>query len=73
MRKSMIVMALAMACLGASAQEKLFNSASVQSPVINNDGTVTLTCVSADLRNVQLTASCYGTSVTITIYLRDAS
>ena len=29
MRKSMIVMALAMACLGASAQEKLFNSASV--------------------------------------------
>lgn len=40
--------------------------------MINNDGTVTLTCVSADLRNVQLTASCYGTSVTITIYLREA-
>ncbi len=41
MRKSIIVMALAMACLGASAQERLFNSASVQSPVINDDGTVT--------------------------------
>ncbi len=34
-------MALAMACLGASAQERLFNSASVQSPVVNDDGTVT--------------------------------
>ena len=34
-------MALAMVCLGASAQERLFNSASVQSPVINDDGTVT--------------------------------
>ena len=41
MRKSIIMMALAMACLGASAQERLFNSASVQSPVINDDGTVT--------------------------------
>ncbi len=41
MRKSIIVMALAMACLGASAQERLFNSASVQSPVVNDDGTVT--------------------------------
>ena len=39
----------------------------------NNDGTVTLTCLSAEKRNVQLTASCYGTSVTITIYLREAS
>ena len=34
-------MALAMASLGATAQEKLFNSASVQSPVVNSDGTVT--------------------------------
>ena len=31
----------AICCLGAQAQEKLFNSASVQSPVINKDGTVT--------------------------------
>ena len=38
----MITFALAaMCCLGAQAQEKLFNSASVQSPVINKDGTVT--------------------------------
>ena len=39
----------------------------------NNDGTVTLTCISADMKNVRLTASCYGTSVTITIYLREAA
>ncbi len=39
---------------------------------VNPDDTVTLTCVSAEKRNVQLTASCYGTSVTITIYLREA-
>ena len=39
---------------------------------VNDDDTVTLTCVSAELRNVQLTASCYGTKVTITIYLREA-
>ena len=41
MKKSILVMALALICLGASAQEKLFNSASVQSPVVNKDGTVT--------------------------------
>ncbi len=39
---------------------------------LNSDDTVTLTCVSNDLKNVQLTASCYGTSVTITVYLRSA-
>ncbi|MBQ5576110.1 MAG: esterase, partial [Bacteroidales bacterium] len=32
---------LALGCASANAQEKLFNQASVQSPVINNDGTVT--------------------------------
>ncbi|MBR4324908.1 MAG: hypothetical protein IKP73_05220, partial [Bacteroidales bacterium] len=32
---------LALGCATANAQEKLFNQASVQSPVINNDGTVT--------------------------------
>ena len=37
----MITFALAaICCLGAQAQEKLFNSASVQSPVVNKDGTV---------------------------------
>jgi len=42
MRKTIMTLALAaVCCLGASAQEKLFNSASVQSPVVNKDGTVT--------------------------------
>ena len=41
MKKSILTLALAAVCLGASAQEKLFNSASVQSPVVNKDGTVT--------------------------------
>ena len=36
-----MMMALAMVWLSVSAQEKLFNSASVQSPVVNPDGTVT--------------------------------
>ncbi len=40
---------------------------------VNSDDTVTLTCVSAQLGRVQLTARCYGTSVTITIYLREAA
>ncbi len=42
MKKAIRTMALAaMCCLSASAQEKLFNSASVQSPVVNPNGTVT--------------------------------
>ena len=42
MKKTIITLALAaVCCIGASAQEKLFNSASVQSPVVNPDGTVT--------------------------------
>ena len=40
--------------------------------VLNADQTVTLTCVSAQLGRVQLSAESYGTKVTITIYLRDA-
>ena len=35
--------------------------------------TVTLTCVSAESRSVDVTASCYGTSVTMRVYLREAS
>ena len=39
MKKVFMTLALAAMCsLGASAQEKLFNSASVQSPVVNKDG-----------------------------------
>lgn len=42
MNKKIMTLALAaMCCIGAQAQEKLFNSASVQSPVVNKDGTVT--------------------------------
>ena len=38
MKKVILTMALAaMCCAGAQAQEKLFNSASVQSPVVNAD------------------------------------
>ena len=39
---------------------------------LNSDDTVTLTCVSTEMKNVKLTASSYGTSATITIYLREA-
>ena len=55
MRKSIFVMALAMVCLGASAQEKLFNSASVQSPVINKDGTVTFNLFAPKAVKVEVT------------------
>ena len=40
---------------------------------LNSDDTVTLTCVSTEMKNVKLTASSYGTSATITIYLREAN
>ena len=40
-KKVIIAALLALGCATANAQEKLFNQASVQSPVINNDGTVT--------------------------------
>ena len=55
MRKSVIMMALAMVCLGASAQEKLFNSASVQSPVVNEDGTVTFNIYAPKAVKVEVT------------------
>ena len=48
-------MALAMVCLGASAQEKLFNSASVQSPVVNKDGTVTFNLFAPKAVKVEVT------------------
>ena len=56
MRKTIIVMALAASCcLGAWAQEKLFNSASVQSPVINKDGTVTFNLYAPKAIKVEVT------------------
>ena len=56
MNKSMITFALAaMCCLGAQAQEKLFNSASVQSPVVNKDGTVTFNLFAPKAVKVEVT------------------
>ena len=52
----MITLALAaICCLGAQAQEKLFNSASVQSPVINKDGTVTFNLFAPKAVKVEVT------------------
>ena len=42
-------------CLGATAQEKLFNSASVQSPVVNPDGTVTFNLFAPKAIKVEVT------------------
>ncbi len=55
MRKTILVMALAMVWLGASAQEKLFQSASVQSPVVNKDGTVTFNLFAPKAVKVEVT------------------
>ena len=42
MKKTVLTMMLAMLCgMGVQAQEKLFQSADVKSPVVNPDGTVT--------------------------------
>ena len=45
----------AVCCLSASAQEKLFQSANVQSPVINNDGTVTFNLFAPKAVKVEVT------------------
>ena len=42
-------------CMGVMAQEKLFNSASVQSPVINDDGTVTFNIFAPKAIKVEVT------------------
>ena len=56
MRKTIITLALAaMCCVGASAQEKLFQSANVQSPVINSDGTVTFNIFAPKAIKVEVT------------------
>jgi len=44
-----------MLCLGVSAQERLFNSASVQSPVVNADGTVTFNLFAPKAVKVEVT------------------
>ena len=55
MKRLSISLALAMLCLGASAQERLFNSASVQSPVVNADGTVTFNLFAPKAVKVEVT------------------
>ena len=48
-------MVLAAFCLGALAQEKLFQSANVQSPVVNSDGTVTFNLFAPKAVKVEVT------------------
>ena len=55
MKQTILTLALAAVCLGASAQEKLFNSASVQSPVVNKDGTVTFNLYAPKAVKVEVT------------------
>ena len=55
MKKAIIITALAIVCLGATAQEKLFNSASVKSPVVNDDGTVTFNLYAPKAVKVEVT------------------
>ncbi|MBQ9222723.1 MAG: esterase, partial [Prevotella sp.] len=56
MKRTIMTMALTvMYCVGAQAQEKLFNSASVQSPVVNKDGTVTFNLYAPKAVKVEVT------------------
>jgi len=57
MRKSIISLVfMALTCLTAMGQQALFNSASVTSPEVNNDGTVTFRLVAPKAVTVKLTA-----------------
>ena len=49
------ILAAAMCCMSATAQEKLFNSANVQSPVVNADGTVTFNLFAPKAIKVEVT------------------
>ena len=56
MKRIIMIMALAaMCCLSATAQEKLFNNANVQSPVVNPDGTVTFNLFAPKAVKVEVT------------------
>ncbi len=50
-----MMMALCLASMTAGAQEKLFNSANVQSPVVNADGTVTFNLYAPKAVKVEVT------------------
>ena len=51
----MIMALAATCCISATAQEKLFNSANVQSPVVNPDGTVTFNLFAPKAVKVEVT------------------
>jgi enterochelin esterase family protein len=55
MKRLFLSLALAAVCIGATAQERLFNSASVQSPVVNTDGTVTFNLYAPKAVKVEVT------------------
>ena len=56
MKKRMMMMTLAvLCCMGMTAQEKLFNSANVKSPVVNADGTVTFNIFAPKAVKVEVT------------------
>ena len=56
MKKSIMFLALAcLCCMAIQAQEKLFNSASVKSPVVNDDGTVTFNLFAPKAIKVEVT------------------
>ncbi|MBR5393030.1 MAG: esterase [Prevotella sp.] len=55
MKRLFLSLALAAVCIGATAQERLFNSASVQSPVVNADGTVTFNLYAPKAVKVEVT------------------
>ncbi|MBO7577459.1 MAG: esterase [Prevotella sp.] len=55
MKRLFLSLALAAVCIGATTQERLFNSASVQSPVVNADGTVTFNLYAPKAVKVEVT------------------
>ena len=55
------ILAAAMCCMSATAQEKLFNSANVQSPVVNADGTVTFNLFAPKAIKVEVTGDFLST------------
>ena len=56
MKKTFVCLTFAvMCCMGVQAQEKLFQSASIQSPVVNADGTVTFNIFAPKAVKVEVT------------------
>ncbi len=55
MKKFLVIVCCALCAVSASAQEKLFQSANVQSPVVNADGTVTFSVFAPKAVKVEVT------------------